>query len=194
MGSRFRVKGQSNGNSTPPPTLHGLGPALWRLRGGLASPPIPEASWLSLQQLGLHWGEGRVLRREKQRSPQDPLVRAPDLREEIAPCLLSMPLLAPVSPHFDGDHVCLSLVKSERELQLLLLGSLHYGASGRALPSESRISLCLSLPFFWRPSAFLFPQSSSHPALGRRAQPSGSDSEKAISLAILQSCPPRNEL
>lgn len=53
-GSRFGVKGQRNGNSAPPRTLHGLGPVLWRPSGASASPRIPEASWLSLQHLDLH--------------------------------------------------------------------------------------------------------------------------------------------
>lgn len=57
-GLRFGVKGQRNGNSAPPPTLHGPGPVLWRPCGASASPQIPEASWLSLQHLDLHWGEG----------------------------------------------------------------------------------------------------------------------------------------
>lgn len=84
MGSRSGVKGQKYGNSVPPLTLRGLGPALWSHLGS-ASPQTPEASWLSLQHPGFHWGGGGVLKKEEQRYPREPLVLASNPREEIAP-------------------------------------------------------------------------------------------------------------
>lgn len=64
----------------------------------MAFPQSPEASWLSLQHLGLHWGGGGVLRKEEQRYPREPLVLAPNPREEIAPCSLTVTLLPPGEP------------------------------------------------------------------------------------------------
>lgn len=48
--------------------------------------------------MGLHWGGGSVLRKEEERYPREPLVLAPNPREEIAPCSLTVTLFAPGEP------------------------------------------------------------------------------------------------
>lgn len=96
MGSRSGVKGQKYGNSVPPLTLRGLGPALWRPlglslspdpRGFLAEPPAP----------GLSLGWGRRAEEGGAAIPQG----APSLSfqsEGGNSPLLSVTLLAPGEP------------------------------------------------------------------------------------------------